>query len=102
MKKSPKGRGRGPIEKSIVTAPTQPQLNSKVGFDVKMTLDHHPPPHPQHQQHQQQQNQNNNNNNKYILAINDPISTHLEIITTTHSTTKNNNNNINKSQLLMT
>ena len=27
----------------IVTTPTQPQLNSKVGFDMKMTLDH--PPH---------------------------------------------------------
>ena len=25
----------------VVTAPTQPQLNSKVGFDTKMTLDHH-------------------------------------------------------------
>ena len=25
--------------------PTQPRLNSKVGFDTKMTLDHHPPPH---------------------------------------------------------
>ena len=27
----------------IVTTPTQPQLNSKVGFDTKMTLDHPPP-----------------------------------------------------------
>ena len=25
----------------IVTTPTQPQLNSKVGCDTKMTLDHH-------------------------------------------------------------
>ena len=34
----------------IVTTPTQPQLNSKVGFDTKMTLDHHhPPPPPQTQ-----------------------------------------------------
>ena len=32
----------------IVTAPTQPQLNSRVGFGNKMTLDHHhhPPTHP--------------------------------------------------------
>ena len=30
---------------SIVTTPIQPQLNSKVGFDMKMTLDHPPPPH---------------------------------------------------------
>ena len=30
----------------IVTTPTQPQLNSKVGCDTKMTLDHHPPPPP--------------------------------------------------------
>ena len=29
----------------IVTTPTQPQLNSKAGFDMKMTLDHqHPTP----------------------------------------------------------
>ena len=28
---------------TIVTTPTQPQLNSKVGFDMKMTLHHHPP-----------------------------------------------------------
>ena len=28
----------------IVTTPTQPQLNSKVAFDTKITLDHHPPP----------------------------------------------------------
>ena len=35
----------------IVTTPTQPQLNSKVVFDMKMTLDHHhhpPPPPPTH------------------------------------------------------
>ena len=25
----------------IVTPPTKPQLNWKVGFDVKMTVDHH-------------------------------------------------------------
>ena len=33
----------------IITTPTQPQLNSIVGFDTKMTLDHHhihPPPPP--------------------------------------------------------
>ena len=30
----------------IVTTPTQPQLNSKVGFDMKMTLNHHQPPPP--------------------------------------------------------
>merc|ERR1712002_517729 len=32
--------------KRIVTTPTQPQLNSKVGCDMKMTLihHHHPPP----------------------------------------------------------
>ena len=35
----------------IVPTPTQPQLNSKVGCDTKMTLDHHPPP-PQTQCHQ--------------------------------------------------
>ena len=29
---------------SIVTTPTQPQLNSKVGCDMKMTLIHHHPP----------------------------------------------------------
>ena len=29
----------------IVTTPTQPQLNSKVGFDMKMTLDDHTPLH---------------------------------------------------------
>ena len=29
---------------SIVTTPTQPQLNSKVGCDTRMTLIHHPPP----------------------------------------------------------
>ena len=28
----------------IVTTPTQPQLNSKVGYDMKMNLAHHPPP----------------------------------------------------------
>ena len=35
------------LDETIVTTPTQPQLNSKVGFDTKMTLDHHhhPPPH---------------------------------------------------------
>ena len=33
-------------QKPVVTTPTQPKLNSKVGFDRKMTLDlhHHPPP----------------------------------------------------------
>ena len=30
----------------IVTTPTQPQFNSKVGFDTKRTLDHHHPPPP--------------------------------------------------------
>ena len=37
----------GQINMEIVTTPTQPQLNSKVGFDTKMTFDHHhhPPPH---------------------------------------------------------
>ena len=32
----------------IVTTPTRPQLNSKIGFDIKMTLYHHhpPPTHP--------------------------------------------------------
>ena len=34
------------------TTPTQPQLNSKVGCDMKMTLDHHHPPPPQTQCHQ--------------------------------------------------
>ena len=33
-------------KETIVTTTTQPQLNSKVGFDTKMTLDHHPPTHP--------------------------------------------------------
>ena len=36
-------------EKDIVATPTQPQLNSKVGCDMKMTLihyHHHPPPPP--------------------------------------------------------
>ena len=28
----------------VVTTPTQPQLNSTVGFDTKMTLIHHHPP----------------------------------------------------------
>ena len=28
---------------TFVTTPTQPQLNSKVGCDMKMTLIHHPP-----------------------------------------------------------
>ena len=32
----------------IVTTPTQPQLNSKVGFDTKRTLHHHPPTHHHH------------------------------------------------------
>ena len=27
----------------IFTTPTQPQLNSKVGFDIKRTLHHHHP-----------------------------------------------------------
>ena len=31
---------------TIGTTPTQPQLNSKVGFDMQITLDHHPPPSP--------------------------------------------------------
>ena len=31
----------------IFTTPTQPQLNSKVGCDTKMTLDHPPPPQTQ-------------------------------------------------------
>ena len=31
-------------QSDIVTTPTQPQLNSKVAFDTKITLDHHPPP----------------------------------------------------------
>ena len=30
-----------PVWTLIVTTPTQPKLNSKVGFDMKMTLDHH-------------------------------------------------------------
>ena len=30
----------------VVTTPTQPQLNSKVGCDMKMTLVHPPPPPP--------------------------------------------------------
>ena len=30
----------------IVTTSIQPQLNSKVGFDMKMTLHHHQPPQP--------------------------------------------------------
>ena len=30
----------------IVTTSIQPQLNSKVGFDMKMTLHHHQPPPP--------------------------------------------------------
>ena len=29
---------------NIVTTPTQSQLNSKIGCDTKMTLDHSPPP----------------------------------------------------------
>ena len=29
------------VYSDIVIPPTQPQLNSKVGFDMKMTLDHH-------------------------------------------------------------
>ena len=29
---------------AIVTTPTQPQLILKVGFDMKITIDHHPPP----------------------------------------------------------
>ena len=37
--------------KLIVTSPTQPQLNSKVGFDTKMTLEHHPPTQTQCQQY---------------------------------------------------
>ena len=28
----------------IFTTPTQPQLNSKIGFDMKMTFHHHHPP----------------------------------------------------------
>ena len=41
-------------ELHFVTAPTQPQLNLKVGFDTKMTLHHHhhPPPPTQTQCHQ--------------------------------------------------
>ena len=34
------------IKSFIVTTPTQPQLNSKVGFAMKMTLHHHPHHHP--------------------------------------------------------
>ena len=33
----------------IVTTPTQPKLNSKVGFDTKMTQHHPPPAETQHQ-----------------------------------------------------
>ena len=29
------------MQNPFVTTPTQPQLNSKVGCDTKMTLDHH-------------------------------------------------------------
>ena len=67
--------------------------------------------HYRHQQHQHQQNKNNSNN-KNILAITDPISTNLEIITITTETItkkpKNNNTfnktkkNNNKSQLVST
>ena len=49
--------------KQIVTIPTQPQLNSKVGCDTKMTLVHPPPPH--------QLNVSN------ISAVTDPILTKL-------------------------
>ena len=35
------------MSRKIVTTPTQPQLNSKVGFDTKVTLNHHPPPQTQ-------------------------------------------------------
>ena len=36
------------VDVVVVTTPTQPQLNSKVGCDMKMTLihHHHPPPPP--------------------------------------------------------
>ena len=47
----------------FVTTPTQPQLNSKVGFDMKMTLHHHHHPHKL--------------NVSNISAVTDPISTKL-------------------------
>ena len=40
-----------PVLAIIVTTPTKPQLNSKVGFDMKMTLDHHPSTHHHHNHH---------------------------------------------------
>ena len=95
----------------VITTPTQPQLNSKVGFDIKMTLVHHRPPTLQElscywpnfdqtltvgfwdqQQHNKINNNNinsnnikNNNNNK-ISSINDLILTTTTRSTTTTST----------------
>ena len=50
----------------IVTTPTQPQLNSKVGCDMKITLVHH---HHHHHPHKL--------NVRNITAVTDPISTKL-------------------------
>ena len=47
----------------IVTTPTEPQLNSKVGFDTKMTFNHH------HHHHKL--------NDIDISAVPDPILTNI-------------------------
>ena len=62
----------GPKLLKIVTTPTQPQLNSKVGCDTKMTLIHHPPPPPPTTHHHPHKLNVSN-----IAAVTDPISTKL-------------------------
>ena len=44
-----KNKNENGKEIQFVTTPTQPPLNSNVGFDMKMTLDHHH--HPTHTTH---------------------------------------------------
>ena len=44
---------RGKLTCFVDSAPIQPQLKSKVGLDIKMTLHHHHPPPPSETQHQQ-------------------------------------------------
>ena len=57
----------------IITTPTQPQLNSKVGFDTKMTLDHHQ----YHKLNVINISAVPDNNNNNISLIIDPILTKL-------------------------
>ena len=79
------------IPQFIVTTPTQPQLNSEVGFDMKMTLHHPPTTHPP---------THDKLNVINISAVPNPISTKLQMLDSWINNNMNNKTNKNKTNIL--